>query len=99
MQEVWIVKNRRKAFSSPALEWLNDLSGKTARITSIGSRSLMVENHSGIEKYSADCVCLKTRCGIIKVDGTGLSLSEVRRDALIIRGNIRHVDLPCTDVP
>ena len=93
------MKNRRKSFSSPALEWLNDLSGKTARITSVGSRSLMVENHSGIEKYSSDCVCLNTRCGIIKVEGTDLSLSEVRRGALIISGNIRHVDLPCTFVP
>ena len=93
------MKNRRKKISSPALEWLNDISGKTARITSVGSRSLMVENHSGIEKYSADCVCLKTRCGIIKVEGSGLSLSEVRKGALIISGDIRHVELPCTDAP
>ncbi len=93
------MKSRRKTFSSPALDWINDLSGKTARITSIGNRSLMVENHSGIEKYSSDCVCLKTRCGIIKAEGTGLSLKEVRRDALIISGDIRRLDFPCTDIP
>ena len=93
------MKNRRKTFSSPALEWISDLSGKTARITSIGSRSLMVENHSGIEKYSSDCVCLKTRCGIIKAEGSGLSLREVRRDALVISGNIHRVEFPCTDIP
>ena len=93
------MKNRRKSMGTPALEWLNDLSGKTARITSVGSRSLMVENYTGIEKYHSDCVCLKTRCGIIKVEGTDLSLSEVRKGALIISGDIRHVDLPCTDAP
>jgi len=93
------VKNRPKAIGSPALEWISDLSGKTARITSIGSRSLMVENYTGIEEYGADCVCLKTRCGIIKVEGTSLSLSEVRKGALIISGDIRHVNLPCKDVP
>ena len=94
--EVQNVKNRPKAIGSPALEWISDLSGKTARITSIGSHSLMVENYSGIEKYAADCVCLKTRCGIIKAEGANLTLREVRKGALIISGDIRHVELPCT---
>ncbi|MBQ3575348.1 MAG: YabP/YqfC family sporulation protein [Clostridia bacterium] len=90
------MKIKRKKSNSPALEWLNDLSGKTARITSIGGRSLLVENHCGIEKYSAECVCLKTRCGIIKAEGANLTLREVRKGALIISGDIRHVELPCT---
>lgn len=91
------MKNRRKSPGAPALEWLHDLSGKTARITSVGSHSLMVENHTGIEKYSGDSVCLATRCGIIEVSGRGLTLREVRPGALIICGDIRHVDLPCAD--
>ena len=90
------MKNRRKAIASPALEWLGDLSGKTARISSVGSHSLMVENHTGIEKYSDKSVCLNTRCGIIEISGRALTLREVRRDALIIRGDIRHVSLPCS---
>lgn len=93
------MKKHRKSFSSPALDWIYDISGKSARITSIGSHSLMVENHSGIEKYGSDCVCLKTRCGIIKIEGKGLALREVRRSALIVSGDIRHVDLPCDIQP
>ena len=93
------MKSRRRISSSPALDWIGDLSGKSARITSIGSHSLMVENYSGIEKYAADCVCLKTRCGIIKAEGANLSLREVRKGALIISGDIRHVELPCSVNP
>ena len=89
------MKNRRKVFRPPALEWFGDLSGKTARITSVGSHSLMVENHTGIEKYSSESVCLSTHCGIIEVSGRSLTLREVRKGALIIRGDIRHVSLPC----
>lgn len=90
------MKNRRGPHpSSPALEWLSDLSGRTARITSIGGHSLLVENHCGILEFTQEKISLATRCGTIDVAGSGLSLSEVRRDALVIRGEIRHVDLPC----
>ena len=78
-----------------ALEWLSDLSGKTARITSVGSNRLLVENHRGILLYESGRIQLATRCGCIEISGETLSLCEVRTDALIVRGNIRHVELPC----
>lgn len=83
---------------TPALEWISDLSGKTARITSIGSHSVLVENHCGIREFTQERICLATRCGMICVEGSGLSLTEVRRDALVVRGEIRHVGLPCGEV-
>lgn len=89
------VRARRKGASAPALEWICDLTGKTARITSIGNRSLLVENHCGILAFTAERIALATRCGSIEVEGASLSLSEVRRDALVIHGSIRDVKLPC----
>lgn len=80
--------------SAPALEWICDLSGKTARITSIGNRALLVENHCGILKYTRERITLATRCGCIEVSGTDLELSDVRISALVIRGNIKDVCLP-----
>ena len=90
------MKNRRsRRAAPPALEWLSDLSGRTARITSIGGHSLLVENHCGILEFTQERISLATRCGTIDVSGSGLSLTEVRRDALVIRGSIREVRLPC----
>ena len=89
------VAGMKKKKGAPALEWFCDLSGKTARITSIGNRALLVENHRGILEYRQDRVILATGCGSVCVEGDELLLSEVRRDALIIRGEIRHVNLPC----
>ena len=90
------MKNRRDPHpTAPALEWLSDLSGRTARITSIGAHALLVENHCGRLEFTQERISLATRCGTIVVSGSGMSLSEVRRDALVIRGEIRHVDLPC----
>ena len=81
----------------PALDWFCDLSGRTARITSIGNRSLLVENHCGILEFTQDRITLSTRCGCVVVVGDGLSLSQVRRDALVIDGSIRDVQLPCAE--
>lgn len=86
---------RRNRAAAPALEWLCDLSGQTARVTSIGNRALLVENHCGIREFTAEKITLATRCGSIEVAGAGLSLSEVRRDALVIRGDIRDLKFPC----
>lgn len=90
------MKNKHSApGAAPALEWLCDLSGKTARITSVGSGMLLVENHRGILIYQSDHIQLQTGCGVAEIRGENLRLCEVRRDAMIVRGKIHHVDLPC----
>ncbi|MBP3411362.1 MAG: YabP/YqfC family sporulation protein [Clostridia bacterium] len=88
------MKTHKPRRGLPALDWLCDLSGRTARITSLGNRSLLVENHRGILDFTSDRILLATACGEAEVVGSGLSLSDVRRDALIIRGDIRDVKLP-----
>ena len=79
----------------PALEWLDDVSGKCARVTAMGSTALLVENHCGVESFSCEEILLKTRCGPLAVAGGSLSLNEVRRDAVMIRGRIACVRFPC----
>ena len=80
--------------SLPALDWVEDVSGRCARATAIGSRCLLVENHTGILSFTSDCVRLATGGGSICVAGSGLTLCEVRPGALIVRGDIHRVYLP-----
>ena len=88
------MKTHKSRRSAPALDWLCDLSGKTARITTLGNRSLLVENHRGVQVFTAERILLSTACGEVEVIGSGLTLGDVRRDALIIRGSIQDVKLP-----
>ncbi len=81
--------------SAPALDWLCDLSGHAARVTSMGNRMLLVENHRGILEFGQECIILATGCGELRVEGNGLCLNEVRRDALVIAGDVRRVFFPC----
>lgn len=78
----------------PALEWVRDVSGRTVRVTAVGSRRLLVENHNGILSFAEDAVCLSTACGPLTVCGKCLSLCEVRPNALIVHGCICCVTLP-----
>jgi len=79
----------------PAIEWVREVSGKYARATAIGNRQLLVENHTGIIGFSDSSVSLDTCGGPITVNGSSLSLTDVRKGTLIVRGEIRQVLLPC----
>ena len=95
MKKHWGKKPAHIRPESPALEWARDVTGGCARATSIGNRSLLVENHTAIADFCETRVLLNTRTGPLCVTGSGLSLRQVRPGALIVHGNIRRVDLPC----
>ena len=89
------VRKRRAPRTPGAMEWAEDLSGQCARVTAVGSRSLLVENHTGILEFTDARVRLGTRRGTLCVIGSGLTLCDVRPDALIVRGRVQRVELPC----
>ena len=80
--------------AAPALEWLSDISGRAARATAIGSRRILIENHTGVQDFSDELVRLCTAAGPLCVHGRNLTLCEIRKNALIIHGCIRRVELP-----
>ena len=81
----------------PALEWAEDATGRCPRLTAVGNHSLLVENHTGIAAFSEERIALNSRSGVVCALGRGLSLSCARAGALIIRGEIRRVELPCRE--
>ena len=78
----------------PALEWLDEVSGSSARATMIGNRRVLIENHTGILEFAAECVRLSSKRGEITVSGTELTLAEVRPHSLIVLGRIDAVEMP-----
>ncbi len=88
-------RHRRRKPEAPALEWISDMMGRCPRATAIGSHSLLVENHTGILAFSESRVQLDSCDGVFCVLGKNLSLSGVRQGALIVRGDIRRLELPC----
>lgn len=77
-----------------ALIWPEDLLGRCARITAIGSHRLLVENHTGLTCLTETEIRLDTGCGPIAIFGEGLSLCDARPRAVIVSGQIRRIELP-----
>ena len=88
-----LVKRRRPDL--PTLEWAEDMTGRCPRITAVGSHSLMVENHTGLLSFSDTRVVLDSHAGSVCVMGRGLSLGCVCSGAMIVRGEVQRVELPC----
>lgn len=86
---------RRRRYDMPALEWAEDAAGLCPRVTAVGSRSLLVENHTGLLAFTGERVVLDSRTGALCVTGRGLALDCVRPGSLVVRGEIRNVELPC----
>ena len=86
------VRARHGAF--PAMEWLEEATGALPRLMLAGGRRAMVENHTGILEFSPSCVRLLTRQGVLLIRGTHLLLTQIRPDALTVRGEIQSIELP-----
>ena len=89
------MRQRRAAHALPALEWVEDLSGACARVTAVAGRSLLVENHTGVLELSPTRVVLNTRRGPLCVEGRDLALCDIRPGALMVRGELTRIELPC----
>ena len=61
----------------------------------MGGHSLLVENHTGIAVFTESRIVLNSRAGAVCALGRGLSLDCARAGAVIIRGDIQRIELPC----
>ncbi len=90
-------KERSARRSRPALEALSlpeDATGSLTRLILMGNGRALVENLLGIVEIDGTRVRLATRAGLLTFHGRGLRLTDVRRDALAVVGEIDSVELP-----
>jgi sporulation protein YqfC len=78
----------------PAMEWLEEAAGALPRLMLAGGRRAMIENHTGILEFTPSCVRLMTRQGVLAIHGEALLLTQIRPDALTVRGEIQSIELP-----
>ena len=74
------------------LSWAENTARET-RVTAVGGARALVENHLGLLDYAPERVRVRCRRGAACVCGQGLTLREVRKDAMIVTGLIGKVEL------
>lgn len=79
----------KKPFSeliSEKLDIPKDILMNIPRLTLSGNRELVIENYFSISEYTPELIKIKAPDYILKIDGDGLKLSLISREALKISG-------------
>lgn len=58
-----------------------------------GNRRVLIENHCGVREYLDNRVCVGVSYGSVQIEGTGLEISKMSANQLVITGSIDSVRL------
>jgi len=73
------------------LEIPQDIVMDLPRITMLGNKQLLVENHKGIIEYTPSLVRIKLSQGELIVKGSGLTLGNFQAEQILIEGTVREI--------
>lgn len=87
------VKRKVKRQFSDLLEIPGDVLLDLPRIIMLGNMQLQVENHRGIQEYTAHLVRISTGKGFIEITGENLVLRNIMPDEIMLEGKIKSLSL------
>lgn len=73
------------------LEIPQDIVLDLPRITMLGNKQLLIENHKGIIEYTPSLVRIKLSQGELIVNGANLSLGNLQAEQILVEGIVREV--------
>ena len=74
------------------LEMPNDLELTLPRITTVGNKSINIENYMGILEYSDKKIRIQAKGNEIRIAGEDLLIKFVTRDEISINGAIYSIE-------
>lgn len=73
------------------LEIPQDIVLDLPRITMLGNRQILVENHKGIIEYTSSMVRIKLNQGELVIAGTDLTLGNLQAEQILVEGAVSAV--------
>jgi len=73
------------------LEIPQDIVLDLPRITMLGNKQLLVENHKGIIEYTPSLVRIKLNQGELLVMGTNLMLGNLQIEQILVEGTVGEI--------
>lgn len=74
--------------ASDILEIPQYLTSNKPHMTVDGDTELLLENYESITEYKQECLRIRTALGCLKIEGRGMSVQSMDRDAIRITGKI-----------
>ncbi len=73
------------------LEIPQDIVMDLPRITMLGNKQLLIENHKGIIEYTSSLVRIKLNQGELVVSGNNLILGNLQLEQILIEGTVGEI--------
>ncbi|QJW46394.1 sporulation protein YqfC [bacterium BFN5] len=70
------------------LEIPQDIVMDLPRITMLGNKQLLIENHKGIIEYTSSLIRIKLNQGELIVTGTDLTLGNLQAEQILVEGTV-----------
>ncbi|GBG56371.1 hypothetical protein SPFL3102_00169 [Sporomusaceae bacterium FL31] len=70
------------------LEIPQDIVMDLPRITMLGNKQLLIENHKGIIEYTSSLIRIKLNQGELIVTGTDLTLGNLQVEQILVEGTV-----------
>jgi len=74
-----------------AVDMPEETDGSIVKLTMLGSRRALIENHRGIAEYAEECIRLAAPSGYIHIAGKGLEIRELNKECALVEGWISGV--------
>ncbi|MGI6092539.1 MAG: sporulation protein YqfC [Veillonellaceae bacterium] len=84
-------RNRGLQKLAGILEIPQDIVLDLPRITMLGNKQILIENHKGIIEYTPSLVRIKVSQGELIINGNNLSLSNLQIEQILVEGTVRDV--------
>jgi sporulation protein YqfC len=88
------MKDLSRRFKQQLAEFLEipgDIILDLPKVILLGNLKLVVENHRGILKYSAQVIQINIPEGELIIEGKGLQLQSIRLEEICVEGQIKSV--------
>lgn len=73
------------------LEIPQDIVLDLPRITMLGNKQLLIENHKGIIEYTSSLVRIKLNQGELIIVGTDLMLGNLQMEQILVEGTVGEI--------
>lgn len=60
-----------------------------------GALNLVLENHTGIQKYTTEVIKIEVECGYIIIHGVDLKLESLSETKITVIGQIKQLNFDC----
>jgi len=73
------------------LEIPQDIVMDLPRITMLGNKQLLIENHKGIIEYTPSLVRIKLNQGELIISGSDLTLGNLQAEQILVEGTVEEI--------